>query len=161
MSLTLAVSTSFSFSALLPSPAPSLLTGPFPVIACQINVPLCSRGQKHVYLLFSVSSCLVLSPQPLLSSPSFLSLCFTSLPVLLPSVCLCSLLLSLSLSLLLASHSVVLWPCCLSSSVGPVPSPEMKTRNTLFLLYFRRSISWCEPLSPHSIMPLHKSICLS
>lgn len=120
---------STSLPPLLHSPTPSLSSCPLPVIACQINVPLCSQAQKL--------SCHI---QPLLPLFFFFLIWFSAmlllqhhhhhhLPLSSPRHCVSSVSTRAS-SLSCFLQTAFLMLCCLSSSVCSVPSPEMETTHT-------------------------------
>lgn len=154
------------FTTLHRSPSPSLFSCTLPVIACQINVPLCSQAQKlscHIqpllpfFFLIRFSFC---TPPP----PPFPL--WSIFPLQCTIVCSCSHPFSRSthvhsclFPLLIPPDSAVLVPCCLSTSACSVPSLEMKT-TPLFPSISARP-SRCVCLSFHALMFLHKSCHLS
>lgn len=119
---------------------------PSPVIACQINVPLCNQAQKlscHIQLLL---------PWYFSRFFSFSSLCSSWLYIyhFFPS-CFLSLLLSPHLSPAFLD-SGFLFLCCLSSSVcsvpslgGPQPHPPP--------IFFSHSVSLCVFVLPCANVP--------
>lgn len=131
---------STSLPTLLHSPLSSLFSCPLPVIACQINVPLCSHAQKL--------SCHI---QPLLPFLSFFFLIWFLLHhhhhlhllwSIFPPCAHIHFLFSSHVhpcvfSLLFSPVSGFLTPCCLSSSV---PSLERGRDSSSISIYFRRCV---------------------
>ncbi len=145
-------------------PSPSLFSCPLPVIACQINVPLCSQAQKlsrHIqppaplFFFHLVLSHTATPPPPPPPPPPLWSIC-PPLPLCFHAHIHSSLSTHVHSglsSLLFSPDSGFLTPCCLSSSACSVSSLEMATHTPLLPSIFSRSISLCVFVLPHTNVP--------